>query len=181
MGIEGKSTEEIEALATLAESIGSNPKTRMQFQRLLKQANPNISVPEVEIEDRIQAAVKPHVDELERLKARDAQSDAQAAANALYENLRDDGLVKNRTGFGDLVKYANEHGFQTTDGGLRMAAQHRRAEQESAEPTPQTAAGAFDINDRATNKDLMANPAAWARNTALSALDELAKKRKAAA
>lgn len=176
MSLEGKTAQEIEALATLADSIANNPRTRMPFQRLLKAANPGISVPEVDMEERVAAAVKPHVEKIEKLEARDAQLEAQTAGNVLYENLRDDGVVKNRATFGELVKYASEQGFQTTDSGLRMAARHRSAEQESAEPTPYTAGG-FDLSDTKTNGDLMKNPNAWARDTASRVLDEIAKGR----
>lgn len=180
MSLEGKSAEEINALAELADSVMSNPKTRTPFQRILKAANPGISVPEIEIEDRVAAATKPHVDKLAQLEARDAQRDAEQAANVLYEGLRDDRVVKNRKDFSELVTYAAEKGFSTAEAGLRMASQHRAAEQTPAEPTPQTA-GMVDLSQREQHKDLLSNPQGWARNTANAAIDELNKRRKQAA
>lgn len=181
MSLEGRSPEEVTALATLADSLASNPKTRTQFQRLLKTANPNIAVPEIELEDRVTEAVKPLLDREAEREARDAQQAAERSANVLYETLRDDRVIANRGGFNDLVKYAAEHGFQTSEAGLRMAGSHRKAEQEAAEPTPQTAAGAFDLsNPGEAHKDLMKNPNAWARNAANTALADLAKRRTAA-
>lgn len=180
MSLEGRSTDEITALATLADSLASNPKTRGSFQRLLKQANPHISVPEIEIEDRVHEAVKPLHDKLAEQEAKEAQSAARDAANTLYETLRDDRVVASRNDFGELVKYASEKGFQTSESGLRMAGSHRKSEQEAAEPTPHTAAGALDLSNTEQNKDLMKNPNAWARNSAINALAELQKRRTAA-
>jgi len=139
MSLENKTAQEIEALAALADSVMSNPATRMEFQRTLKKANPNISVPELEVEERIAAIAKPHIDKVRELEARDAQRNAEAAANALFEALRDDGVVASRKDFNELVKYAAEKGFATIESGLRLAASHRAAEQTPAEPTPMPA------------------------------------------
>src|SRR3989304_4576955 len=131
MSLENKTAQEIEALAALADSVMSNPATRMEFQRTLKKANPNISVPELEVEERIAAIAKPHIDKVRELEARDAQRNAEAAANALFEALRDDGVVASRKDFNELVKYAAEKGFATIESGLRLPASHR-----AAGPTP---------------------------------------------
>lgn len=179
MSLEGKTPEEINALAQIADSVMSDPKTRLPFQRILKQANPRLSVPEVEIEDRISAATKPLQDELEQRRARDATQEAQAAANALYQTLRDDRVVKGRADFNDLVKYAADKGFQTTESGLRMASSHRASEQQAAEPTPQQI-GTVNLGDRETHKDLLKDPTGWARREAAKAIDDLNKGKKAA-
>jgi hypothetical protein len=49
MSLEGKTQEEIAALAELALQISSNPKTRAGFLNLSKQNNPDASIPEVDI------------------------------------------------------------------------------------------------------------------------------------
>ena len=177
MSLEGKSDEEIRALAELTDSVLNNPKTRTQFQRVLKTANPNISLPEIDNLDTIAAAVKPHVEKLGQVEAKLEQADQDRAANALYEALRDDRVVGNRKDFGELVKYASEKGFQTSEAGIRMAAQHRRDELEAAEPTPLTA-GLPSILQK-DNKDLMKDPNGWARGEANKAIAELAKRQAA--
>lgn len=178
MGLEGKSTEEIEALAQLADSVLSNPKTRGVFQRTLKAANPSLSIPELELEDRVAAAVKPHIDKVAAIEAKTARDEQVSQANNLYENLHDERVVAGRKDFNALVTYAAEKGFMTTEQGLRMAASHRTSEQEAAEPTPSNM-GMAGILQR-DNKDLMKDPVGWARREAAIAMDELAKKRKAA-
>lgn len=177
MALEGKTTEEIEALAQLADSVLSNPKTRGVFQRTLKTANPSLSIPELELEDRVAAAVKPHIDKVATLEATNARNAEMAQANTLYETLHDDRVVSGRKDFNELVKYAADKGFMTNEQGLRMAGSHRVTEQEMAEPTPHIMTAELLQRD---NKDLMANPALWARQEAAKAMDELAKRRKAA-
>jgi len=179
MSLEGKAPEEVQAMAALADSLLNDPKTRRQFQRMLKQQNPNISLPELDTEDAIVTAVKPHVEELQRLKAEREQDKAQQAANLLFENLRDDRVVSTRTEFSELVKWASENGYQTVDAGLRKAASARRAEQEAAEPTPQSAAGGGIVPK--DNKDLMRDPQGWARSQAVTALNDIIKSRGRAA
>lgn len=178
MSLEGKNADEITALAALADSVLGNQKTRGAFLRMQKQVNPNVSIPEIDIQDSIAAQVKPHVEEVERMRLERERDKSQQAATALYENLREAGAVKNRTEFSALVTYASEKGFQTTEGGLRMAASHRASEQEAAEPTPMP--GAIDLSQPKEHKDLMRDPAGWANRTAREALDELHGKQRRA-
>lgn len=145
MSLENKTPDEINALAQLADSVLSSPKYRTPFQRILKAANPGISLPEVDMLDNVAAAVQPHLAKINEMEQKDAAREvAQAAqnqANALFEALRDDGLVRTRKEFEALVKYAFDNGFQTVESGLRLAASHRSAETELSTPTPMRGAG----------------------------------------
>ena len=82
MSLEGKSAEEIEALATLAQNLASNPKTRGGFLQLTKQANPDTSIPEVDIPNRISALLEPHLKTLNDLKTREAERDLRDRVEA---------------------------------------------------------------------------------------------------
>lgn len=177
MSLEGKTSDQIENLAALTDFVMGNPTTARQFKRLLKQANPNLSMPEVELEDQIEAAVKPVQEQNYKLEARLLQRDAQDHALALVETLRDDRVVRNRADFGELVKYASENGYQTDEKGLRRAASARESENRVAEPTPMQH-GAVDLSQRDRHKELLANPQGWARNEAAKALDDIIKGRK---
>ena len=174
MSLEGMDPAEVEALATMAKGLRDNPKTRTHFLRLAKAANPELVVPELDLEARAAAAIEKQNERLQKLQDRDTERDAQSAANALYEGLRDDRVVSSRNDFSALVKFAAEKGFQTNDAGLRMASQHRRAEAEAAEPTPSTISRGAPVP---VSKELMSNPVAWARNTANEAMAELKSKR----
>ena len=178
MSLEGKSEQEITALATLANSVLENAKTRMAFQRMVKHANPNVSLPEVELHDTIAAAVKPHIDKTQELEAKLAQDTERRAQDVMYETLREEGVISGRKDFSEIVKYASEKGFQTNDAGIRMAATYRQHEQRSAEPTPLNHGLPNAVLPR-DNKELMKNPVEWARQQAAEAMKELAKQKAA--
>jgi len=48
MSLEGLSADQIEAIAALTKSITDNPKTRLQWQALVKQAHPDVATPELD-------------------------------------------------------------------------------------------------------------------------------------
>jgi hypothetical protein len=48
MALEGMTMEQIETIAALTKSITDNPKTRLQWQALVKQAHPDVSTPELD-------------------------------------------------------------------------------------------------------------------------------------
>jgi len=48
MGLEGVSADTMEALAALAKSVADNPKTRLKFQALVREAHPDASMPELD-------------------------------------------------------------------------------------------------------------------------------------
>lgn len=179
MSLEGKSQEQIASLAELSDALLNDPNTRREYQRLLKKQNPKLSLPEIDSEDRVEAAVKPFIEKVEKMEANTAENAAQRKANEMFENLRDARVVDTRKDFNELVKYANEKGFQTNEAGLTLAAAHRSDEQSPAEPTPHSAAFAQIVPK--DNKDLMKDPQGWARNAANTAMAEIIKNRGRAA
>lgn len=48
MGLEGVSADTMEALAALAKSVADNPKTRLKFQALVREAHPDAPMPELD-------------------------------------------------------------------------------------------------------------------------------------
>lgn len=179
MSLEGKSAEEIAALAALADDVLGNPKTAGTFQRLVKANNPGVSMPMVELEDRAAAAFKQRDDEIGTLKAKLAQQEAERGANSLYEALREHGSCGSRNDFQELVTFAATNGYQTTESGLKRAAQQRSQEREAALPTPVTVGnGLFRVGDNTDeSKKFFANPMQHSRTVAAQAMDELAKMR----
>jgi hypothetical protein len=181
MSLEGKTKEEIEqmeSLAVLSSSLLADPKSATKFKRLLKEANPNLSMPEVEIEDQLAARDAAHKKEMDELRGESAQRKAIDQANALYEAVRDKGACSTRDSFNKLVKYASDHGFQTSEAGLLMAASHFRAENEAAEPNGGLPQAGFELNGNTeTSKDFMKDPRGTALKVADAALKELAKDR----
>lgn len=178
MSLEGKSEDEIKALASIAEGLLSNKDTRLPMQRMMKRVNPGLVIPEVDSVERIEAATKPLQERIEKDREERELERQQRAAQELRRNLRDAGSIENDAQFEELVTYAAAHGFQTNEAGLKRAASARAAEQEAAEPTPQSAA--HSLLPKGV-KDIMKDPARWARETANNAMTELMKGRKRAA
>lgn len=48
MSLEGLTADQIEAIAALTKSITDNPKTRLQWQALVKQVHPDVNTPELD-------------------------------------------------------------------------------------------------------------------------------------
>lgn len=179
MSLEGKSPQEIQALAALADDVLSKPDTAGVFQRLVKRNNPGVSMPLVELEDKTAAALGRVRQENATLLARVDQSDAEKAVNVLYENLRDAGAVSTRASFNELVKWASQNGFMTTEQGLKKASMQRAIENEAAEPTPQNVTNGFTLGGQAddASKAFMKDPVGAARAAAAKAMDELRAQR----
>lgn len=176
MSLEGKSPDEIAALAQLADSVLSDPKTRTVFQRQLKIANPGVSLPEIDNLDMVANAVRPHIEKIGVLETKIAQSEAQTSAQreaeARFEALKDDGVIRTRKEFEELVQYANKSGFQTTDAGLRIAVSHRAAETTLATPTPMPGAGPEFSKDNEAYRDFFKNPKAAATAVATDMIND---------
>lgn len=172
MSLENASPETIAALAELSDAMLTNPATRTEYQRLLKKASPNIVIPELEVETRVQEQIKPMQEQMAELQKQREMEAAQAATNNLYESLRESGSVTNRADFNDLVKHASEKGFMTSEAGLKMAAAHRQDERRAAEPTP-TQIGAIGGFKKEEMKDWFKDPRGRALAEANAALAEM--------
>lgn len=174
MSLEGKSPEEIQALAALADSVLNDPRSRRPFQRLLKVASPSLQLPEVDLEDMVEARTKPLREKIEK-DANDRELERQQqAAQALRGNLKAAGAIKNDEDFNALVTYATANGYQTTEAGLKLASRARADELEAAEPTPHGAPHQVMPMDA---KGIMKDPIGWARQTAHTAMTDLVKNR----
>ncbi len=178
MSLEGKTDDEIKALAALADDVLSKPETAGVFQRLVKRNNPNVSMPLVELEDKTVAALAERDKRIAELEKNNQLTAAEREANTLYEGLRDKGHVTSRESFNELVKWASENGFMTSLTGLTKAAMQRQAENEAAEPTPSTTnMPGFSIGEGDVGKAFMKDPVGTARTQAMAAMDGLRKQR----
>ena len=72
MSLEGRTADEIAALAELANTIANNPETRRDFLRLTKKINPGAAIPEIDIPASLASEFKPALDRLAQLE-KDAQ------------------------------------------------------------------------------------------------------------
>lgn len=179
MSLEGKSPEEIAALAALADDVMGNPKTSGVFQRLIKQNNPNVSLPLIELEDKAAAAFQKQEAKIAELQGQLAQRESTDGANNLYEHMKDAGIAYTRAEFNKLCTYATEHGFLCTEMGLRNAYTMKTQEETAAIPTPQTINhGQFAVSDSADlSKSFFRDPTGTAKAQAIEAMAAIAKNR----
>jgi len=90
-GLEGKSAEEIESLASLADSLANNPKTRRGFLSLTKQANPDAHIPEIDIPAQIGGLM---AEPLKRLEAAENELRQRDIRDRIEQQRRELGLSR---------------------------------------------------------------------------------------
>jgi hypothetical protein len=168
MSLENYSSEAIAELAALSERLSSNPKTRPAFLRLAKEINPELPVPELEMEAMVNertSAAERRVDELEKqLRAREVREELARRRSKLKET----GMAQSDDDVLEIEKLMTEKGIANHE----TAADYWRHMKQSAVPTPgypQPVMSRMDI------KGYMKNPVAAARENAAAALAELRK------
>jgi len=169
MSLEGKSVEEIQALAELANGLASDPKTRRGFLQLTKMANPATSIPEVDIPVQLESMLKPHFEKLDALSKRAEQEDRERAVLKRREELIDEGVDPK-----DIPKVEK----LMVDKGIanhKTAVEHMRLEARSAEPTPAAFSGPrrFEQPKLPDLKAFGGDQKAYAYATAYQVIDEL--------
>lgn len=168
MSLENYSSEAIAELAALSERLSSNPKTRNQFLRLAKEVNPELPVPELEMEAMVNertSAAERRVDELEKqLRAREVREELSRRRSKLKET----GMAHSDDDVLEIEKLMTEKGIANHE----TAADYWRHMKQSAVPTPGYPA---PVMSRMDIKGYMKNPVAAARENAAAALAELRK------
>ena len=169
MSLEDVSYEARDELARLAKQLSDNPETRSQFLKLAKQVRPDVSMPEIEIEERY---TKKFQDFESKLAARDAkQAERDAMDNLEYRrnSLVEKGLVNSRDEIQEVEKLMLDKGITNHE----AAAEYHKYMKQAAIPTPS------GYNPNPMRKfDLSAfhkNPVQAARETAAQALSEFRK------
>lgn len=168
MSLENYSPEAIEELAALSKRLSEDPKTRKSFLRLAREVNPDLPVPELEMEDVVNArasAAEKRVEDLEKqLRAREVREELSKRRNRLKEQ----GLAQSDDEILEIEKLMTEKGIANHE----TAADYWRHMKQSAVPTsgyPSPVMSRMDI------KGYMKNPVGAARENAALALAELRK------
>lgn len=168
MSLENYSPEAIEELAALSKRLSENPKTRKSFLRLAKEVNPDIPMPELEMEEmvneRTSAAEKRVADLENQLRAQQVRDELNRRRNRLKES----GFVQTDDDILEIEKLMTEKGIANHE----TAADYWRHMKQAAVPTPgypQPVMSRMDV------KGYMKNPVAAARENAAAALAELRK------
>ena len=168
MSLENYSPEAIEELAALSKRLSENPKTRKSFLRLAKEVNPEIPMPELEMEEMVNertTAAEKRVTDLEnQLRAQQVRDELNRRRNKLKES----GVVQTDDDILEIEKLMTEKGIANHE----TAADYWRHMKQSAVPTPGYPA---PVMSRLDVKGYMKNPVAAARENAAAALAELRK------
>lgn len=170
--LEGMTPEAIADLAALAKGLSENPKTRGQFLGLMKAADPNVSIPEIDIPARLSAAVRPHLQKIEQLEARERERDIKEEIEARRKALSDSrGLSK--TEVAEVEKLMMEKGISNHD----TAAEYYLNQKQVAAPTPSSFSQPSIPKPDLKGMGLNLNQ--WARSEATTAISEILKSRRA--
>lgn len=169
VSLEGMSPEAIHGLAILAKGLSQNEKTRGEFLRLTKAANPSLSIPEVDIPASMNVAMEAEREERRKLEAKIAEQEARENVRA-----RRDSLMKTKgltdADMAEVEKLMVDKQIPSHE----TAAEFLLAQRQSAKPTPMTI-GNFGSH-QAPSMDLKqfgGNISQWARNEAVSTLNDI--------
>jgi hypothetical protein len=169
--LEDLAPEARDELALLARQLADDPATRTSFLKLAKKARPNVPIPELEIDERIQRVEQSGADRMMALEAKEHERDAREELNRRRSDMRSkynlsaDEVQK-------VEKIMIDNGIQNHDTG----AQFYQMQNQAAAPTPMGYSP--NVMDK-TAKDTLAkfwkNPASAARDEAANALDAIRK------
>lgn len=176
MSLEGKTVEEIQALAELAEAMNSDPRTRKTFLQAAKTLNPNTHVPEIDIPAALAAQFAEPLKQLDALTKAAAERELRDRVEASRRQIVSKGVAE--SDIPAIEKMMVDKGIANHD----TAVEHFRMTQRAAEPTPATTGSALRRFDKPT-LDLKAfngDQKAWSYATANSVIDELRGRRAAA-
>lgn len=169
MSLEDLSMEARDELALLARNLAENPATRKDFLRLTKKQNPNMVMPELEIEESTNSALEKAEKRVQAMEAREQQRLAMDELNKRRQNLIKKGLVNDESDINEVEKVMLDKGITKHE----AAAEYWQWMKQSAAPTPTgyspSAIGKFDLSK------YWKNPQMGARDEAAKALNELRK------
>lgn len=168
ISLEGMTPEAINGLALLAKNLSVNTATRDQFLQLTKTANPELSIPEVDIPAKFQGMMDEERKKREVLENQIRESEVRQQ----IKDRRED-LMKNKKLSAEQVqeveKMMTEKGIMNHD----TAADFYLSQQKSATPTPSS--GGYSVNTvpKIEAKEFGGNINQWARNEAAQLIGDI--------
>jgi hypothetical protein len=173
MSLENMSFDERDSLAELSKKLADNPKTRKAFLRLTKEVNPELTIPEIEIEDSTSSALLSMQKENDFLRNKFRENDALADLEKRRNNLMKKGLARSDDDVAAIEKVMLEEGITNHE----AAARHWAWMQQAAAPTPSQFHTNVAKNQGWDLGRFSKNPIGAARDVAHEALAELRKNR----
>ena len=168
--LEDLSPEARDELASLARQLAENPSTRKEFLRLTKKAKPDMTIPEIDIEDSTNHAIHASDNRVRQLEARLQEKEALEDLERRRTNLMKKGLVRNESEIEEVEKIMLERGITSHE----TAADYHRWMREQAAPTSMSYnRNVMDDSAKTALSSFWKNPQMAARNEAAKALHEL--------
>jgi len=168
MSLEGRTSEEIQALAELADSLGNNPNTRRGLLELSKRANPNLSIPEIDIPNSMLPTVQKMQERLDAAEKREADRQARERIIESRKKAIEKGISEDK--MPELEKLMVEKSIPDH----ATAAEYMKMQQQTAAPT--SASSQSKTFGRPVMPDLKAFGGSlkdFGRAQAYAAIDEL--------
>jgi hypothetical protein len=132
VSLEDVSYEARDELASLARKLSESPETRADFLRLTKKVRPDVSMPELDIEDRTNSMLKRSEARVASLEAKLHERDAIEKLEKRRSDLVQNGFVSNRAEIQEVEKIMIEKGITNHE----AAAEYHKWMKQSAVPTP---------------------------------------------
>ena len=173
-GLEGKSVEEIQALAELANNLASDTKTRSRFLHLTKEANPGASIPEVDIPAQIRAQFEEPFKQLKALTLAEEKREFQDQIESRRREIISKGVDPKD------VEKVEKLMVEKSIVNHETAVEYMRLSERAAIPTPAPTGNGLRRYDKPTMPDLKSHNGdqkAWSYATANSVIDELRGRR----
>jgi len=167
MSLEDVSIEQRDELANLAKRLADNPATRKEFLRMTQRINPDMVIPELQLEDYTENKVNAAEKRVMQLENKLHEKEIREQLDRKRRALKDSGIAQTDDDVQAIEKIMLEQGITSHD----TAAQHWEWMKQAATPTPS------GYNPNLINKfDLSKywkNPQSAARNEAATALQEI--------
>jgi len=159
-------------MAALTRDLSNNKETRNEFLRLTKKVRPDLTVPEVEIEDRIATIESKSTEKIRELENKLREKDSLDELNRRRRSLLDKKKVEKIDDVTEVEKIMLEKGITNHE----TAADYWSYMRQAATPTPTGYnANVMDKTARETLSKYWKNPQVAARDEASKALQEIRK------
>jgi len=128
--IENMSQDERDNLAALAHTMANDPATRHLFLRMTKKISPNTPIPEVDIADSVNAALKTRDDKIASLEKNLLENEAKGNIEKRRSDLKGQGFSS------DEVENMEKWMVENNVPNYKTAADFFKMQKQSAPPTP---------------------------------------------
>jgi predicted metal-dependent hydrolase len=169
MSLENYSPDAVNELAALSQQLAENPETRREFLKLTKRIKPDLTIPEIDMEERMSSASERNEARVQELEAKLQKREAMDELERRRMDLRKKNLVSDDEDVQAVEKIMLDKGITNHE----TAAEYHKWMKQSATPTP-TGYNPSPLNSF-NLKEYWKNPQVAARNEAFKALNDLRK------